>query len=330
MGRGADEPIGADADRSPEQIQREIEETQARLSDTLDAIQQRLAPRRIMDQVVDMYKNSSSNTTSGIADTIRNNPIPIALVGLGLGWLAWSGTNHPQMDARLRKGRYWAERRGAEARSRSGEYGAKAGSYAREYGETIRERASDWTDRAREAVDSVRDRISGHRDEADSQQVYGTSYTGTSTDRGYGTGGAYRHTNEYGEQAGEQARHYGEQARHRARQGYDSFWHMVDDHPMMAGLVGMVVGAALGASIPASRYENELVGDYSDDLFERTRSYGADMIERATQVARSAAEAGVEAASDAGREEARNQGLTPEQMQEQAERATSNSDTARR
>jgi hypothetical protein len=73
-----------------------------------------------------------------------------------------------------------------------------------------------------------------------------------------------------------------------------------------------------------------LVGDYSDELFERTRSYGADMIERATQVARSAAEAGVEAASDAGREEARNQGLTPEQIQEQAERATSNSDTARR
>ena len=42
----------------------------------------------------------------------------------------------------------------------------------------------------------------------------------------------------------------------------------------------------LGASIPSSRYENELLGEYSDEFYERAREYGSEAVDRATAVAR--------------------------------------------
>ena len=88
--------------------------------------------------------------------------------------------------------------------------------------------------------------------------------------------------------------------------------------------MGVAVGAVLGASIPSSRYENELLGDYSDEFYNRAREYGSEAIDRAATVARTAAEAGVEAAKDAGQSEAENQGLTPEQVKNRAEEKTEN------
>jgi hypothetical protein len=121
----------------------------------------------------------------------------------------------------------------------------------------------------------------------------------------------------------ERARHYGDQASQRARQGYNSFVGLVDEHPLMAGILGIAVGAVLGASIPSSRYENELLGDYSDEFYDRAREYGAEAVERATSVARTAAEAGLDAAREAGQQEAEKQGLTPEQVEQRAQEKTS-------
>ncbi|HSK39650.1 MAG TPA: DUF3618 domain-containing protein [Arenibaculum sp.] len=335
--------------RTPEEIQQEIHETQQRLGRTLDQIQDRLKPQRLRDQVMDMF-NDGGRDGGTIPDTVRDNALPLAMIGLGIGWLMWSATSQDDGSStyraggtggsrgRLDRARDWTGDRIDDARERM----QHAGESLRRRAEDMRHRADDMRHRAGERISEMRERHSGHDNVPDYRRtpsggIYGETgeAVGGSYDYGHpgeyhyrpasgtGTGGGAHRMDRvreaahgYGEQArhyGEQARHYGQAASHRAREGYQSFWHMVDEHPLLAGAIGFTVGAAVGAAFPSSRYEDELVGDYSDAMWERSREYGEDYVERASDVARHAAEAGYEAARDTGMEEARKQGLTGEE-----------------
>ena len=72
------------------------------MSSTIDAIQEKLSPQRLTEQAKDAVRdatvgkvqNMASNITetardtgSTLMDTIRENPLPAALVGIGVGWL---------------------------------------------------------------------------------------------------------------------------------------------------------------------------------------------------------------------------------------------------
>ena len=69
----------------------EIERTRAGMSETVDAIQERLSPENLKEQAKDRVKEATvgkaQEAGSGIVDTIRQNPLPAALTGIGLGWL---------------------------------------------------------------------------------------------------------------------------------------------------------------------------------------------------------------------------------------------------
>ncbi|MGF7210265.1 ElaB/YqjD/DUF883 family membrane-anchored ribosome-binding protein [Skermanella aerolata] len=259
----------------------------------------------------DAYRNYDARDEDR---SVLSNPVPLALIGLGVGWLVWSNTSHPAVDARLRDASRRARQYGDRAMNRAEEFRDQAlnraselrdqvSNRASELGDEASSRASEWRDRASSATQSVRDRVQsqtgGQRQDFGSYQGSQSSY-------------------------GDRARDYGDQASRRARQGYSSVVSLVDEHPLLAGIMGVAVGAVLGASIPSSRYENELLGDYSDDFYNRAREYGSEAIDRAAIVARTAAEAGVEAAKDAGQSEAENQGLTPEQVKNRAEEKTGN------
>jgi len=259
----------------------------------------------------DSYRNYDAQDENR---SVLSNPVPLALIGLGVGWLVWSNTSHPGVDARLRDARRRARQYGSQALNRAEEIRDQAVNRASELRDQVSDRtsewvdeagnrASEWRDRANEATQSVRDRVQG---QSGNQRQDFSSYSAGQT--------SYR----------ERARDYGDQASRRARQGYSSVVSMVDDHPLLAGIMGVAVGAVLGASIPSSRYENELLGDYSDEFYSRAREYGSEAIDRASTVARTAAEAGMEAAREAGQSEAEKQGLTQEQIKNRAEEQTQN------
>ncbi|EWY38951.1 hypothetical protein N825_10205 [Skermanella stibiiresistens SB22] len=267
------------------------------------------------------YENYSNYPDDRDDDSsILGNPIPLALIGLGVGWLVWSNTSHPGVDNRLRDARRRARQYGNtalhraselrdQAMNRAGEFRDQAVNRASELRDQVSDRASDLRDQAGDATQSMRDRVK--------------SQTGGQQRQGFSD---YSSSDSYGRQTDykERARQYGDKASRRARQGYGSVVSLVDEHPLMAGVMGIAVGAVIGASIPASRYENELLGDYSDEFYSRAREFGSEAVDRATTVVRTAAEAGVDAARDAGQEEAQKQGLTAEQVEKRAEEKTNN------
>lgn len=310
--------------RTPEEIQREIHETQQRLSRTMEEIQNRLAPNRLKDQVMQMFRNDGHDGGSGMSDTVRDNALPLAMIGLGLGWLMWSATGSggggdggpaSRSSGRLSRARDWTGGRIDEARQRM----QHAGESLRRRAEEMRgSHASGNTlpDRPRTAYGDPYAAETGSPAGA-----YGQDHSGEYHYRpaGQAMGGSYRHDegeHHGGRHYGEQARRYGRAASRQAKEGYESFWHLVDDHPMLAGMMGFAAGAALGAALPSSRYEDELLGEYSDTVWDRGRHYGEDFAERAGEVARHASEAGYEAARNTVSEEA--PGLVGEPERESA------------
>ncbi|MGQ9367459.1 hypothetical protein [Azospirillum sp. ST 5-10] len=174
-------------------------------------------------------------------ETLRANPIPLAMIGLGVGWMLLSGTGYDRRIAHSSTMRSVRERA----------YGA-AGS--------VRQAAEHAYDRAGESLHHAGDRVGG------------------AMQRARGAAGRM------GDQMG------GHESAGRARSMASGFWDMVDDHPLVAGVLGVAMGAALGASIPSTRYEDRWVGDYADEAYDRARSYAEDAIDRGTRAAKAAVE----------------------------------------
>ena len=98
-------------------IRADIRDTRDRMSQTLDGIGERLNPQLLKERVreeirdrkdhlkenireatigrVENMARSAANTVnatrSSITDTIRDNPLPAAMVAIGLGWLLFNG-----------------------------------------------------------------------------------------------------------------------------------------------------------------------------------------------------------------------------------------------
>ncbi len=104
----------ADMPEDPENIERNLAETRARMEQRLDELQDKLAPARLAD---DIARNVLSDA--------KANPIPLALIGIGLGWLALGRSDQaraaPAADERASDGWIWTRIREAEARITRGE-----------------------------------------------------------------------------------------------------------------------------------------------------------------------------------------------------------------
>ena len=100
----------------------------------------------------------------------------------------------------------------------------------------------------------------------------------------------------------------GEQAQRVYRRASRTFGDMVEEQPLLLGAAGLIVGAALGAVIPGTRYESELVGETAEELTRTVREYGREQLDKAHRV--------VERTVDAVKEEAGRQGFSAEGARE--------------
>lgn len=252
-----------------EDIQDEIERTRGEMTTTLSAIERKLSPRQIMDQAVHTMRELASDQ-SRVGSVVRDNPIPLALIGLGIGWLAVSGAMSRSRSGGAEGAYEGMEGVGAPYGAESPAYGTAgsaeyvSGSSAAGLGgngQGVRERASQLTSEAGErlsrATSGARARVSQWRSSARAS-------------------------------AGQVA--------DRTRDAYQQ-------HPLTMGLVAALVGAAFGALIPTSRREQEMMGGAVDELVSRARETGSEVMDKAARVADRAVSAVKEETRQAFREE---------------------------
>jgi hypothetical protein len=75
------------------------------------------------------------------------------------------------------------------------------------------------------------------------------------------------------------------------------------ENPLGLLLGSAAVGFLVGLLVPATRVEDERVGEVADDLKERARETGQEALERGKEVARDAASSAAETARERGREQ---------------------------
>jgi ElaB/YqjD/DUF883 family membrane-anchored ribosome-binding protein len=254
-----------DQERSTSAIRAEIEKTRERLGETVEALGAQLNPSHLKQRVKDSVREATigkvqdmanntreriSETGRGLAQTIRENPLPAAMAAAGLGWLLLSSRDQ-RTTSRLTTGEpdefaipdesYHATGIRAGARN--------VADNVTETAHDLRETASDLTGRAQEATQRVVQRAKATGDRV-------------------------------ADRADEAMHRAQERARVTARRVENQF----EENPMGLGAVALALGLAIGLSVPSTRREAELVGDARDRLVDKTRERVAETKDRVERV----------------------------------------------
>ena len=293
---------GDEATDDTEQIRAQIEETRSHMSETIDAIQERLSMSNIKEQVSDQINsavetakdavyvatvgkaeefmqnigkslsnvtgnvgNSLAGSGSSIVGTVRSNPLPFALIGLGVGLLALQS------------------RRSSSKSSPSYRYDYDAGNYTEgEYD------ASGGRRGGRSTLKSAGKSVGN---------VANTAYSGVSG----AASSAYQGLTSVAGTAYEGVGTVGTQAKQVAGKAQDQYEYYIEENPLAVGAVALALGAAVGFMIPATQTESQLMGEYRDNLMQKAGDAARGALDKVQQVAGDMA--------NSVREEAQNQGL---------------------
>jgi len=324
-GYETNEPLIAD---DPDEIRHQISHTRALMSTTITQIGERLSPDYILDKAktsvreatVGRFKDMSyeanrrvEGMSNSVGDTVRANPLPVALIGLGLGWLLMSErSKRPSYDTRgyrttgyryyesdegpgrMEQARYRLNEAGDAVQDRAAEFGSRVGDRAQQIGENVGETAQRTGEAVRETAqrtgEAVRD--TAHRvGETVGQRAEMVQERAT----------------DMGMQARSEAERLAAEARWRAQAGVQqtrqTFWEVMENNPLTLGAVVLIAGAAVGAAIPSTEYENRLLGETRDRLMEEARTRAQDTVGRVQTVLHEAQTAAVTEARNAAQRE---------------------------
>lgn len=76
--------------RSSAELEREVEAARGRLDRTLEALKQKMEPQELFHEAKSMMSEASNRALSTAVEQVKANPLPIALIGIGVAWLAFN------------------------------------------------------------------------------------------------------------------------------------------------------------------------------------------------------------------------------------------------
>ena len=146
--------------RRPQEIQAEIERTRREMDGTLHAIEHRLTPGQLYDQGMQYLRNNGGTEfVTNLGNQAKRNPMPVALVGIGLAWLmatqkAGSGTNsgtEPEFASSGTEPELGLKQKAYDTKARLSETASAIGDRAA----GMRDSARQQMDRARSGLDTM-------------------------------------------------------------------------------------------------------------------------------------------------------------------------------
>lgn len=296
-------------------LEREVEARRASVESTLDALKDRMSVNQVIDDVGQFIGIEDARSALHSAGRqVRENPVALGMIGLGLAWLALSNSGGKDRPRRVDYDGY---------RGRSGSYEPYSGSSASRDWRDERGQRSGVIDRVVGAVSGAADSVS-HAASAAGEKISSTlSGTRDSAGRyaddvsersGAMRDSAYDRAQHLRESMGERAdglRHRADDLRHRASDmrhaAYDRASHARDSvsatmeqQPLLIGAAAVVLGAVIGAALPRTRTEDRMMGDYRDSLLDEAKVASSELRERAMSAAHQTYDAAVDAARDEG------------------------------
>ena len=285
------------------QLRSDIEHTRSEMSDTLNALQERLAPERLISQVKEQVKEQATEALDSAKQAVRDATVGKAekmLENVGdtvndvtrKAGQMMGGTGSSIMDQMRQNplaygligvglGMLLAHGKGKGDRSPRQTNSPGSGDYVRLSGSADASPNQPlMTERVREAASGVADLV---QDKVSSLAATARGTTSTVVDR-----------------TREQFDHLGGQAKQQAQRASSSFDTLLHDNPLAAGAIALVAGAALGLVLPSTKLESEYMGEARAQLGDRAQEIAKDTLEKVQRVAGEAGRALKEEAQHEG------------------------------
>lgn len=274
-----------DNHRDPDEIESDIEQTRSRLDDTLNQLEEKFSPRQILNDTYEYVRQGGANDfVTNLGTVIKQNPMPVMLTGIGLGWLIISNSRHDRHhddhyhheDSHLGHG-------SAVNRSSMATHSSPLPSATSPADPSMTTPAAGATDRSATGTIGAGTTSSG----TDPTLVGAPTNHSGRHDKGRSRMGATK----------DKARHMMNNVRdktsrangsstmgslsHKAQGAGSEVSHFVQEHPLVAGALGIALGAALGGLLPSTRAEDEYLGDKRDKTLDKAASAGQQQAEKA-------------------------------------------------
>jgi len=272
--------------RSESEIEYETEASRRRVSSLLDELKDRLSPGLIVDEVMGYGSEGSKEFVQTLGAQARRNPLACAIIGAGLAMLMMSEFRPPNSLTTVRRPHGGAtdagDVLGRTVDKADSAYDAARDAAGSAYG-TAKETASSVYGSAKDAADSAYDAT---RD----------AYASATSQISDAAASSYDQAKRLGEKMTDKVVSLEGKAVDMARQGGHRIaeatanartmtWDLLNDQPLVTAGIGLAVGAALGAMLPSTEVEDELMGGVSDDLKSQAKDIAEDQFEKVKSVA---------------------------------------------
>ena len=250
--------IRAEAQKDPAQLEREIDQKRSHIEHIVQELGNKLSPGEMFDRALQMGKGNGGEFAANLGQTIKAHPVPALLAATGLIWLYSSSRNETGTTSRpLHVSRSSSDmsvyRTSAHGSRTTVSTDTSSGTSATSGG--IGDKASSAMHTAGEKLGSLKS-------------------------------GAGEKLHSAKSNVGETAHNAMDGVKYKAHQASDGFSRMLDSNPLAVGALGIAVGALLGALVPRTQKEDELLGEYSDKLTNQAKDLarqGYDTVASATR-----------------------------------------------
>ncbi len=308
------------ASDDPTRIERDLDQTRARLGGHLSELQDRLSPGQVLDDAMAYFRGSEgADFGRNLLDSVRANPLPAALTGIGLAWLMTTGPRAgAAKSAQALGGNSRVRVYGGDSEVDAGYDAMALRLHTAEQGVT---RAPDEDEhvyvtrrddargdavglkrQAQESAQSFGERISAALASAQDAatrtlhdaQGRASDAAGSLTAAAQG---AMQSLGDAAQRAGGGAAQGGQAAGDAASRLATA----LGDSPVLLGALGLAAGALLGALLPVTEQETAALGGVAGQARDTARTLAQQALDRGGQVA--------QAVIDTGRDSAEAHGL---------------------
>ena len=303
------------SEKSAADIQREIDEDRKRIETRIGAIQERMSPGQLVDEVIAYAKGSGSGEyVSNLGKALKDNPLPVALMGVSLAWLiAKQGSappakvapaydeDYPLYSAKgaIRRvgppeeiggARYshFADDAGQRFKALTDEAGRRAGNFVDASGKTYRGFS-----------DAAGNRITQISDEAGSMLDATTGWASDTWKQVKDTaGGLAQKVTEARSNVSDTATNVGATLQDQSARLNEVILKQFRDQPLVGGALAFAVGAAIGAALPHTETEDEVLGETADSIKANVADQASGLVDQGKEIASDAYDKAVSVASD--------------------------------
>lgn len=314
--------------RTSAEIERDIEHERDRLSDNLEALQDTLSPETLVREAGDQLRRHGGDISRSISNAAKDNPLALTLTGIGLAWMmfgnrsyaqtASNGVDHSTPHPTPRAGGAGRDHAvlAASPRTRA-DFGETAWAIRERDADPdghdddgIGDRLNEGKDRAAQAADTARGKMAELGEQAKrSGQRSRDTFSSAAADTEQRLTRLYRRLAAGTEDLSDAARERivaarrealvaREKLRSQARTHAQTASNIYEQQPLVAGALALAVGAAVGAALPRTDVEDDMMGEQSDALFREAERVYREERDKAARVA----EATVEEAKTVARE----------------------------